>query len=130
MLTNDILFPKLRVSKADEARLGPHLTNYNRLNEILILNNIEAVDVQRLILIELHGKSRQFILNKLVGRLKSKERDALLANLNQCLKNRLPKPASSDGVKPMTFSSESMSALDAKASRTASPSARKGRSVS
>ena len=130
MIKNDLLFPNLRVSKGDESRLSPHLRNYNLLNEILILNGLDVKDVQRMILIELQGKSRQFILNKLVSRLKSQEREDLLINITQCRMNREPKPASCDGVSPMTFSSANMSVLVAKASPTASPSDRKATSRS
>lgn len=130
MIKNELLFPNLKVSKGDEARLSPHLRNYNRLNEILILNGLDIKDVQRMILIELKGKSRQFILNKLVSRLKSQEREDLLINITQCRMNQEPKLASSDGVSPMMFSSASLSVLGAKASRTASPSARKATSRS
>ncbi len=130
MIKNELLFPNLKVSKGDEARLSPHLTNYNRLNEILILNGLGIKDVQRMILIELQGKSRQFILNKLVSRLKSQEREDLLINITQCRMKREPRPASCDGVSPMIFSSANLSALRGKVSQTASPSARKAASLS
>jgi hypothetical protein len=122
---NETLFPDVVVTNGDSVRLGPHLTNYNRLNEILILNNLPIEDVQKMILLELKGKSRQFILRKLVGRLKSKERKQLLHNLASCLKNPSSNPEYSDGVKPITWPSTSSSVRGAKVSRTGSRSGRR-----
>lgn len=74
------------LTDADRARLGPHISNYNRLNEILVLNGIPISDIQKLILLELEGAQRPFILKKLVGRLKSKERKELLNIIATCVK--------------------------------------------
>lgn len=74
------------ISAEDRKRLAPHLSNYNRLNEILVLNGIELSDIQKLILLELEGAQRPFILGKLIGRLKSKERNQLLTLVQSCVK--------------------------------------------
>lgn len=75
------------LSKKDRTRLEPHLVGYNRLNELLLLNGIPIEDIQKLIMLEVEGKRRPFILKKLVGRLKSKERQQLHNLIASCLKN-------------------------------------------
>ena len=79
---------KTRVTAKDRARLGPHLANYNLLNEILLLNNLSVEDVHILLELELQGKARRFVLYRLIGRIKSKERKQLIQCVNQKLKQK------------------------------------------
>lgn len=119
------LFPGLRLTKLDARRLNPHIQNYNLLNEILLLNSLTIEDVQRMVVLELGGKGRQFVLKRLVGRLKTKERQELLNNIHQCQQNRILNSGYVDGAKPMTSSSTNSPVRVAKASPTGSRLGRK-----
>ena len=52
----------------DEERLAPHLAGWRGLANILLIG-VNEPDLQRLIVMELLGKQRQKILNRLVGHL-------------------------------------------------------------
>lgn len=55
------------VSEKDFERLSPHLGNWTRLNDLLLLGVNES-DLQRLVVIELQGSKRPQILGKLLAR--------------------------------------------------------------
>ncbi len=55
------------VSDKDHERLSPHLSNWPRLNNLLLLG-VNEPDLQRLILIELQDKRRSQILGKLLAK--------------------------------------------------------------
>lgn len=74
----------VNVSPADRKRLLPHLSNWNRLNEILLLGTISTADMRKLIYLESQGKCRLPMLRKLVTRLKSYEAIALCELLRIC----------------------------------------------
>ena len=69
------------VSKKDAARLTPHLANYGKLNEMLVMNTVTDADLQRMILIEVAGKNRKVFIRKLVGRYMSRRRRAYILEL-------------------------------------------------
>lgn len=53
------------ISYADQTRLGPHLSNWNRLNDIFLLG-IGEKDLRKLVILELMGKRRKPVLTRLV----------------------------------------------------------------
>lgn len=65
------------LTEDDVARLGPHLKNYNHLNEILLLNELSIEDVQKMYLLEHKGRRRAPILRRLRGRITAKVRQQL-----------------------------------------------------
>jgi hypothetical protein len=75
------------VSKKDLIRLRDHLTNWNRLNEILLLGEqVSTDDLRRLIVLELAGKARKRILLALVSRLYSRQQKTLWKEILRCVK--------------------------------------------
>ena len=116
-----------KISDEDRLRLSPHISNYNRLNEILVLNGIAIEDIQKLILLELEGDQRPFILGKLVGRLKSKERNQLLTVIQSCVK-AVSKRKSLDTPKVKGASATNGPVPPNEASPTESSSVRQARS--
>lgn len=77
---------KTTVGSDDLKRLKPHLGGWNHLNEILLLNQMSAEDIKKLILIEITNKEREQILSKLTARLKSLELKQLREHIRICLK--------------------------------------------
>ena len=74
----------VKLTASDHTRLESHLSNWNRLNEILLLGTISAGDLRKLIYLESQGKCRLPMLRKLVTRLKSYEAIALCELLRIC----------------------------------------------
>jgi hypothetical protein len=75
------------VSKKDLIRLRDHITNWNRLNEILLLGEqVSTDDLRRLIVLELAGKARKRILLALVSRLYSRQQKTLWKEILRCVK--------------------------------------------
>ena len=73
------------LTDSDRAQLEPHLTGINKLKEYLAFHPHDSLDLKKMMLIELERtitKPRSDILRKLIGRLKSVERNALLRKLN------------------------------------------------
>lgn len=73
------------VTKRDLNRLGPSLSNWPKLNELLILG-VSNADLKKLILVELNGKKRLSILDRLCARLKKQELRNLRDLIKECLK--------------------------------------------
>lgn len=69
-----------KITKDDIARLSRSISGWNRLCEVLVLDTISNDDLKRLIVMEkMRGtKARPRVLRKLVGRLVSRTREALL----------------------------------------------------
>lgn len=61
------------LSDKDAERLRIHLSNWNRLHEMLLLG-VNAPDLRRLIVLEMMGAGRHRILTRLLGRLSKVER--------------------------------------------------------
>jgi len=61
------------LSHRDQDRLGPHLSNWNRLNEILLLSPSET-DLRKLVILELMGKQRKAIITRLLPAIQRAER--------------------------------------------------------
>ena len=74
------------VTNRDRKELAHILAGYNKMVNIFGRIDVSIPTIKKLILIELEGKQRMFIIEKLVGRLKSKERNHLLTLIKPCLK--------------------------------------------
>jgi hypothetical protein len=72
------------ISHKDEERLRVHLSNWNRLHEIMLLG-INIPDLQRLVIMELLGNGRSRILTRLLGRLTKLQRAEVQQKVNQLL---------------------------------------------
>jgi len=69
------------ISHKDAERLAPHMSNWNRLTDICASGVLTPEDVHLMIRHEATTLKRPPILRRLVGYLKSRERDALLKEL-------------------------------------------------
>lgn len=69
------------VTKKDIERLEHCLYNWNRLHEILLTSDTSDDDLKRLLLIELTHKSREPIIQKLVGKITTRFRDKTYGNI-------------------------------------------------
>lgn len=69
------------ISHKDAERLAPHIANWNRLTEICASGLLPVDDIRLMIRHEATTLKRPPILRRLVGYLKSRERDALLKEL-------------------------------------------------
>ena len=56
------------LSYKDAERLGYHLGNWTRLNEVMLLG-VNLPDLRRLVVMELMGAGRRSILRRLLGRI-------------------------------------------------------------
>lgn len=72
------------LSSKDEQRLQPYLSGWNKLVRALNLPVVEA-DLQRLIMLELAGKRRRPILEKLVVRLTKVRKQTLQRRIDYFL---------------------------------------------
>lgn len=114
----------MKITEKDRLRLAQHLTGWNKLNELFVLNGITVEDLRMMIVIEATGCKRKGILTKLVSRLYSTLRKQTLESIDQCLlplKNTL-KPRLASGAKPTASSTTSSQALPDVASRIELPS--------
>lgn len=68
--------PNVIILCKDRDRLSWHLISSGHLNEIFLIG-INAIDLQRLIILELMGKKRRDIINRLLSRLLTLRRYAL-----------------------------------------------------
>lgn len=66
----------VELESKDIERLKSHLTGWNKLNEILLLG-INESDLRRLVIIELMGSRRMTIINRLLGRLATIQRERI-----------------------------------------------------
>ena len=74
----------IAMSEKDAERLQSYLTGWNKLVAALI-SGVNKPDVQRLIVLELMGKCRPAILNKLLTRLGKIERETIERRMLSCL---------------------------------------------
>ena len=75
------------VSKKDLIRLRGHITNWNHLNEILLLGEqVTTDDLRRLIVLALAGKARRRILLALVSRVYGRQQKTLWKEILRCVK--------------------------------------------
>lgn len=72
------------VSTRDLNRLKPSLSNWPKLNELLVLG-VTNTDLKKLILVELNSKKRVAILDRLCARLKKQELRQLRELISECL---------------------------------------------
>jgi len=84
-----ILFPEIILTPKDRETLITHITGYNRLNDLLLLGDHDAVYLKKLLMLEVEYHNRPFIVKKLVGRILSIERRRILTLCsNQPSKNK------------------------------------------
>ena len=72
------------VESKDLDRLKSHLTGWNKLNEILLLG-INEPDLRRLVIMELMGSRRMTIVNRLLGRLATLQRERIKGRIAKLL---------------------------------------------
>ena len=72
------------LSLKDVQRLEPHLSRWERLNELFLLG-VNVPDLERLVIIELSAKRRHQILMKLLGRRSTLKQRALKARVEALL---------------------------------------------
>lgn len=77
-----------KITASDRKELRPLLTGYNYLvGELSSYPNYYSQDdLKKLILLELQGKKRLFILEKLTSRILTKERENIMGAIKECLK--------------------------------------------
>jgi hypothetical protein len=68
----------------DAERLQVHLSNWRRLHEILLLG-VNVEDLRRLVILELIGNGRRFILTRLLGRIAKLQRQETMQRINRVL---------------------------------------------
>jgi len=68
----------------DAERLQVHLSNWRRLHEILLLG-VNVDDLRRLVILELIGNGRRFILTRLLGRIAKLQRQETMQRINRVL---------------------------------------------
>ena len=61
------------------------LSNYNKLVEHLASGDFSQEDLKRLVLLEVKGKKREHVLNRLVARVQTKERERIHSNIEKCV---------------------------------------------
>ena len=75
----------VNVSVADQKRLMPHLSGWNHLNEILLLNGaISTDDLRKLVVLELAGARRTPVLRRLVTKLGTRSTQELWQLVETC----------------------------------------------
>lgn len=68
-----VLDSPIALTYADQERLGVHLSNGNRLNEVMLLGISES-DLAKLIILEVMGKNRKRILDRLLPQFLREQR--------------------------------------------------------
>lgn len=68
----------ITVSASDRKRLEPHLTNWQKLNEVFQLGTISSTDLNKMIVIEFGGRKRWRVLDRLIARFYSTQRQELI----------------------------------------------------
>lgn len=75
----------ITVNEEDKVRLKPHLTNYAKLNELLLLDVLTEEDI--LIMLSMESRRgnghRPTVVQKLIGRYTSLSRRRLYTELNE-----------------------------------------------
>lgn len=69
----------------DAERLQVHLSNWRRLHEIMLLG-VNMSDLRRLVILELIGNGRRFILTRLLGRIAKLQRIETMQRIDMLLK--------------------------------------------
>lgn len=78
----DLFDPDPSLSDDDRTRLSHLLNHYGRLNEVLLVGEVEVLDLQRLVLLEIEReRPRAPLIRRLVGCMLSKERARILATV-------------------------------------------------
>lgn len=72
------------LTSKDVQRLEPHLSGWERLNELFLLG-VNVPDLERLVILELSAKRRRQILMKLLGRRSTLKQRALKARVEALL---------------------------------------------
>jgi hypothetical protein len=72
------------LSYKDAERLGYHLGNWTRLNEVMLLG-VNLPDLRRLVVMELMGAGRRSILRRLLGRIAKEQRRDRWAKIERAL---------------------------------------------
>jgi len=73
------------LSDKDQQRLGAYLSGWNRLVAQLI-EGVNKYDCQRLVVMELMGKQREPVINKLLVKLSKMDRERIERRIELCLK--------------------------------------------
>lgn len=80
-----------RLTKADTARLQPHLSNWNRLNDLLVLGECTVEDLEKLLQIEASTHRRTPLLRRLQQQIVSRYRASLTAYTDSLCANQSSK---------------------------------------
>lgn len=87
------------LTNRDRKALAPILSGYNHMTNTFARVDVSIPNIKKLIVLEMEGRKRLYLVTKLVGRLKSKERRQLYNYIDQCvnapLNNKLSGTASS-----------------------------------
>lgn len=72
------------ISDADEKRLTPVLSNFNKLYAELI-KGLPDADLEKMLILELMGKARPMLINRIRKRITRQERERIDAKINKIL---------------------------------------------
>lgn len=75
----------VHISWEDYRRLGPNLSSWSRLNELLILGQFPLEDLKRLLILELSIARRKQVLEKLQSRISTAETKHIQSIVNNAL---------------------------------------------
>lgn len=73
------------LTSKDAERLQVHLSNWRRLHEIMLLG-LNIHDLRRLVILELLGNGRRFIITRLLGRIAKLQRTETFQRIDQLLR--------------------------------------------
>lgn len=74
----------VEILEKDAASLKPHLTGWNKLNEIFLVG-LNAPDLRRMVVLELMGSQRRAIIARLLGRLAKLERQKYIRRITKAI---------------------------------------------
>ena len=97
----------MKITSKDRARLSQHLTGWNHLNELFVMDAITPDDLCKMIVIESQENQRKRILTRLVGRLYSMLRKQTNQSINVCLKSTLNRKSESGAVQTVSSGTNS-----------------------
>lgn len=131
-ITNLLNYLEVDCSPEELANLAPALNGHNALSDFLASHpDISQETVKRLLVMEVQGEQREYIVAKLVGRLTSLNRNILIEQITPCLKTKKPLKRKSVTTRAKTSASRTNGSARRKgASPTASSSRRKVKSSS
>lgn len=75
---------EVELTDKDVQRLQVHLSNWGRLNEILLLG-VNIPDLRRLVVLELMNNGRLFIITRLLGRIAKIQRQENMQRVRRAL---------------------------------------------